>query len=637
MKLASIRVRAFFDDQRRALMSPITLLLLALLALYLFWQRQPQPLPLIHGDGHYTYLWGRSLAFDHDLRLENDYALCGDPWELEKPVAPGLGPRNVTSIGGGILWAPLLMLAKLLMPGVARNADPMIAGGCSGPYADFATTGTALMAIAALYLAYRCAIRHGSPRAALIGVALAGLVTPIVSYVGWGAAHSHGPSAFAVALFLERWDARRGERSMLGWMGLGALLGLAMLTRAQSAVFAIAPLWEWLAEAREAALRRRHRSLLGLVAKGTVFVLAAAVVFVPQMLAWKITFGKWLVMPQGPTYMRWTSPDIVATLFGSFGSLLAGNPFIYLSLFGLFVALRWQRTRALAATLLVVFALSTYVNASVWDWWGGAAYPGRRFSELTFVWAVGAAFAAGALERWVARRPVLATGTLLVIAIALGAVFNRVAWYLAPQREAPSNVSWDLINAKVGSSIWEAIGNPFSLPGSIPFAIRYGVHPRRFDMMHGYGVFYENWFDYSVSAENLELGRDLHDAYLVDGFATHPIVVDGQWARATTKARARLLFPIFRANLDAFELRWKGAESYTWARIRWNGRELFAGNVPPTWTVTHILFPRDVACDGINDVTIEIPDGRLVFARLHFVQKAGTWEPPRYPRDRERP
>ena len=32
------------------------------------------PIPGLQGDGYYTYMWARSLAFDGDMLLANDYA-----------------------------------------------------------------------------------------------------------------------------------------------------------------------------------------------------------------------------------------------------------------------------------------------------------------------------------------------------------------------------------------------------------------------------------------------------------------------------------------------------------------------------------------------------------------------------------
>src|SRR5580700_4147555 len=33
-------------------------------------------------DGHYGWIYARSLAYDGDLDFANDYELCGDPWTM---------------------------------------------------------------------------------------------------------------------------------------------------------------------------------------------------------------------------------------------------------------------------------------------------------------------------------------------------------------------------------------------------------------------------------------------------------------------------------------------------------------------------------------------------------------------------
>lgn len=236
----------------------------------------------LHGDGYYTYLWARSLAYDLDLDLENDYRLCGDPWDMSAPLAPGLTVRNQWNPGPAFAWAPLLAAVRAVHP-ARDHADPMVREACKGALAETALWGTVLMALAALLLIYRMARRHVSEGAALFAVLCTAFATPLMYYGAYLLSYGHAPAAFAVALFLERWDATRGRRTWRGWLLLGALLGFAMLMRPQNALIVIAPLFEWIASAVAALKAGRRDQLFRLVGVGVLFVFAIVVAFSPQL------------------------------------------------------------------------------------------------------------------------------------------------------------------------------------------------------------------------------------------------------------------------------------------------------------------------------------------------------------------
>jgi hypothetical protein len=99
---------------------------------------------------------------------------------------------------------------------------------------------------------------------ALLATAGIAFASPLSYYGAWLLSYGHAPAAFAVALFVERWDGTRTgphARHPLRWALLGALLGLAMLMRPQNAVFVFAPLGEWLYLAFQICARRSTGAL----------------------------------------------------------------------------------------------------------------------------------------------------------------------------------------------------------------------------------------------------------------------------------------------------------------------------------------------------------------------------------------
>jgi len=140
-------------------------------------------------------------------------------------------------------------------------------------------------------------------------------------------------------------------------------------------------------------------------------------VFAPQMIAWQMLYGQLLTVPQGGGFMRWTSPQVAAVLLSPLRGLFSWTPLALAGVVGL------ARLRHRDARLLWVlggfFVVSTYVNASVADWWAGEAFGARRFMSCFPVFCVGLT-ALAALDGWrfravAALTAVLAASNLLLL------------------------------------------------------------------------------------------------------------------------------------------------------------------------------------------------------------------------------
>jgi hypothetical protein len=107
------------------------------------------------------------------------------------------------------------------------------------------------------------------------------------------------------------------------------------------------------------------------------------------MLVWNTLYGQPLALPQGPSFIQWTSPHPIAVLFSDNHGLFAWAPLLAPALIGLFVFTR--RHHPLAAPLTAVLLSSWYVNAAVIDWWAGEAFGARRFLSLFPLFVLGLA------------------------------------------------------------------------------------------------------------------------------------------------------------------------------------------------------------------------------------------------------
>jgi hypothetical protein len=349
---------------------------------------------------YYAYL--RSLAFDHDLDFANEW----EHWSYrDKPPTPTGLTRNIQSVGPAILWSPGYLLAHLYVQadGVlgARRYAP---DGYSEPYRRSVAIGTLAAALAgAALLTAMLRTRVGS-RIALLSVAAAIATSPVLYYLFVVPGMAHGAAFGAAAALLWAWDRARTTPSLRSWLVLGALLGLVTLLRWQAAVYLILI-------ALLAGRQLGERTLRGM------WLLAAAgaglAVFSPQLVAWKVLYGRWLTLPQGSAYLGWSAPHLADVLLSAHHGLFSWTPTALLAVIGLVIGLR--REALLHGGALAVFAVTAWVNGSVadWDWDAGDAFGARRFDVVAPLLAVGLASLLAATRPLLQRRPLLLPAVLL--------------------------------------------------------------------------------------------------------------------------------------------------------------------------------------------------------------------------------
>ena len=106
--------------------------------------------------------------------------------------------------------------------------------------------------------------------------------------------------------------------------------------------------------------------------------------------------------PISPQIRLWDSHwDEV--LWSSRNGLFAMSPILYVGAFGLL--LLWRRDRLATLAALTVLGAMVFLNGAVQDWWGGAAFGGRRFDATLPLLVLGTALALERSAAWVAQLP----------------------------------------------------------------------------------------------------------------------------------------------------------------------------------------------------------------------------------------
>lgn len=384
--------------------------------------------PFLHRADFPTYFaFLRSLAFDGDLDFANEWRHWGFK---ESPLTPTGHRFTQGSIGPALLWAPFFAMGDALVRGerlfgVTRYA----ADGYSAPYARSAIVGTVFLVVLGLYALGRVLARSYSR--SVTGLALLATfgATPLVFYtfVMPGMAHGMTFALACFAIFL----ADRREREVLASdsLLLGLVLGLLVAVRLQAVVLFVFLLPFFALEWRR---DRRPPRGLALLAGG------AFVAFLPQMLAWKAIYGRFITLGSDletwsreagvtlPVLFRpgsWFDPRSLHfwdVLFSAERGFFNWTPLCLVGVLGLLLALR--RTPLLAGGGILAFLATAWWNGSLAGFEGADAFGARRFDLVLPFVALGVA----ATVETLSRRPLLAPSLALLALVLWNAGFIRL-------------------------------------------------------------------------------------------------------------------------------------------------------------------------------------------------------------------
>lgn len=428
--------------------------------------------PHLSEDGWYYYHYLRSAVLDGDLDLENDYRDIGN-WYGFGVTRTGRR-HNPFGIGPALFWAPGFLVGHA----IAGARPGTVADGMTPAEQAGALFTSFLAAAGAFWLAFTVARRYVSPGVAWLGTAIAFLGGPLVWYAVYSPSMPHALEAFFGAAFL--WALLPFRRRTYREAALlGAIGGAMALIRPQLAALFVLAIFE-------AAVMLRRGERRKTLAVYVLMALSALLVFVPQLLVWKQIYGSYLVVPQGSGFLRFAESRWTETLFSSRHGLFTTTPLLWFVLPGLYFALR--RDRVFGAVLIAILFLQAFVNGSVWDWWGGGAYGGRRFAATFPVWAI----ALSLIVQRVAtpgrfRRVTIAYSVAMVVPLLL-LQWRMIAAHHGHKFSWEATVPFDeRVRLATGRYFpgYALTGNPFAFPANVAFALRHRVPLPRYDRAVG--------------------------------------------------------------------------------------------------------------------------------------------------------
>ncbi len=371
---------------------------------------------IVLGDAVHYYVYLRSAVYDRDLQFRNDYVRLyglkggekGTEWVYE-PTDTG-HTRNMMAVGTAIAWSPLFVLATGLLHVGRWFGSVYPVDGFGRSFQATAGFSGILAATWGAWLAYRlCRSRFG-PRVAIWSTLAVWLASSAVYYSVVSPTYSHAVSMLGSGAFFWYWATTFDQQTPGRYARLGALAGLVTLVRWQDAVFLIAPTVEALWHLQPSPIAHARRLRTAAVNLSSC-ILAATLVFSPQLMVWMTLYGDPLVVPQGSGFMRWTEPALIRVLVSDAHGLFSWTPVVVIGVCGLVPLAR--RERVLGLGLAAAFVASWYVNAAVADWWAGEAFGARRFVSCTPIFVMGTA---AILSRLRSRSRIVSVVSVFVVA-----------------------------------------------------------------------------------------------------------------------------------------------------------------------------------------------------------------------------
>jgi hypothetical protein len=403
---------------------------------------------------YFAYL--RSLWFDRDVSFDNEYRYFYDRGVAASPGfhetflerTTETGRRiNFGTLGCALLWSPFYAGADLVTRLAPGRDGAWAADGFSQPYLTAVAYGSATYGALAVWLAALTARRwagHGTAAALVVWVG-----TPLLFYMYVAPPMSHACSAFAVAAFTAAWLRVRERWTARGMVLLGVLAALMTMVREQDAFFVVGPLLDF-GRTSLRALRGRNEhagpGLGALLGRASLGVLAAAVTYLPQALAYLALNGHIGPSRLVARKMTWTAPHALDVLLSPSHGFFFWTPLAVLALVGLLALAAGAgastkpaepERRWIAMCLLAMVAAQVWIAGSVESWTVAGAFGQRRFVALTLVLTVGVAAFLG-LATAPAPRRVAATLIGLSVWWNLGLLVQFGAGLMDRQRLEPA-------------------------------------------------------------------------------------------------------------------------------------------------------------------------------------------------------
>lgn len=360
-----------------------------------------------------------SLLFDHDFNLTNEYTRIRPEDPQWTGIRPETGlPGSPWGIGYSILEIPFLAVGTMVDAAAGNPADG---------YAQFARFfyaignvffgGFGLMAL--FTLLHRASTSWGVESGKAVRYSL--FITFAIffgSNVGYYTFSqiAHAATFWFSCMFVAHWWNIRFTNTLRSWFVLGLLGGFLSICRWQDVVYIGGPFLfdlagkEWL---KNPIPWLRARSL---------YCVGVLLCWIPQMIQWKVIYGKYLTIPQGGGIFYFPPAFMLHVLLSSRNGWFVWTPLILVGVTGVAFALRKHAREFFPWIVVAVLELAVIGSMNVWH--GMDSFSARYMLSATPLVALGLAALLCESPKLVARSVVALAIPCCIFALLFAAQFR---------------------------------------------------------------------------------------------------------------------------------------------------------------------------------------------------------------------
>lgn len=357
--------------------------------------------------GYYAYLPATFIYGDVTLKHpnENFEKYQHTFWDQEN-----LEGKTVFkySMGMSMLYAPFFFLSHLY----TLTTDG-IASGFSPPYKFGLAMSSVFYFILGLFYLRKFLRLYFSEKVVAFTLFFIGLGTNLYYYtvLGVGLPHTYLFCLLSITAYLtSKWYK---NPTLIRSMILGILVGLMILVRPTMIV--VVPFIALFNINSINGVKERITYVTTHLFRVIISVLFSLMVWIPQLLYWKIASGDYIYYSYTDEGFFFNDPQLLNVLFSFRNGWLLYTPIMCFSLFGLFWMVKKGHKMALGIAFTV--GLYLYIASCWWTWWFGGSFGFRTMIDMYPLLAIGMAYFIGQIIEY---KKIVKASVLTLMFLLLG-------------------------------------------------------------------------------------------------------------------------------------------------------------------------------------------------------------------------
>jgi len=382
---------------------------------------------------YYGYLPATFIYHDWSFSFTGKPGLPEKEWSILLPNGKRI---QKMTMGVAMLYSPFFGIAHFY-----TKLTGGIANGYSINYHVALIWAGVFYFILGLYFLRKIMVQFFPDLTVSIVLIALSLGTNLFVYASWEGALSHVYSFFLFALAL--WVFLKWIADPKIWLTilLGIALGLIVLVRPTNVTFVLfIGLYFFF---RDKSFSNKWQFILELKWKLLLITGAALLIWIPQMIYWKLNSGQFLLYSYQGEKFYFNNPQIFNGLLSFNKGWLIYTPLMWLAVIG-FLLMRDKLKEWLWPTFITMI-VSIYIIFSWWCWWYGGGFSARALVEFYVVMS----FPLGAFFTYILKKKLIykaITSVVLVLIIWLNLFQAR--------QYRSSLLHWDSMSKQAYWAIW---------------------------------------------------------------------------------------------------------------------------------------------------------------------------------------